>query len=335
MSDSILLLALALGVALVQAGSLVSYADTFFEDGDFRFAVTSGDRLLVAKYNGSGVDVALPASVGDRAVTGVYKNCFENTAVESVSLPEGYTSIGAFAFSGCESLAAVTLPTTLESIGIMAFSGCTSLQQVDFAAAESLSSIAFAAFNGCAALEEAILPDSLTSLGENAFCNCSSLETLHVPAQITVLPEYAFYGCPLTALALPASVATIGESCFENNALAQVYVPDTVTTIGANAFAPANSILCFEGSAAAAYCRESGVENAQIVEKIFGDADTNGYINVNDVTAIQRCLAELDSFNAVQAVLADTNGDGVISVDDATRLQMYLAEYDVTLGSMV
>ena len=305
-----LLLALLLSLATLHAGTLLTHADTFFEEGDFRFSVTSGERLLVAQYKGSDTEVALPASVGGRAVTGVYKNCFQNTAVESVTLPEGYTAIGAFAFNGCTALAEITLPSMLESIGIMAFSGCTALEQVDFSAAESLEAISFAAFNGCTSLQQAMLPDSLTSLGENAFCNCTALSQIGLPENLTEIPEYAFYG----------------------TALGSVYVPDTVTAVGKAAFGADTEIVCFEGSAAAQYCADNGVTNARVLERLAGDANTDGYVNVNDVTAIQRSIAELEVLPPYAALLADVDRSGAVNVDDATRIQMYLAEFDVTLG---
>ena len=64
----------------------------------------------------------------------------------------------------------------------------------------------------------------------------------------------------------------------------------------------------------------------------IGDTNLDGRINIRDVTAIQRHIAELEVFADEQIALADTNGDGEINISDATHLQMYLAEYDVVLG---
>ena len=64
----------------------------------------------------------------------------------------------------------------------------------------------------------------------------------------------------------------------------------------------------------------------------IGDTNLDGKINIRDVTAIQRHLAEYELFSDEQLALADTNGDGEINISDATHLQMYLAEYDVVLG---
>lgn len=64
----------------------------------------------------------------------------------------------------------------------------------------------------------------------------------------------------------------------------------------------------------------------------IGDTNLDGKINVNDVTAIQRHLADLETFTEKQLAVADTNGDGNVDIADATHLQMYLAEYGVVLG---
>ena len=64
----------------------------------------------------------------------------------------------------------------------------------------------------------------------------------------------------------------------------------------------------------------------------LGDANLDGRINVRDVTAIQRHIADLEKIDDEQLAVADANGDGVVTIDDATLLQMFLAEYDVILG---
>lgn len=65
---------------------------------------------------------------------------------------------------------------------------------------------------------------------------------------------------------------------------------------------------------------------------LTGDANRDSEINVNDVTAIQRHLADLEFIPAQFLVLADANGNGEVNIADATYLQMYIAQYDITLG---
>ena len=66
---------------------------------------------------------------------------------------------------------------------------------------------------------------------------------------------------------------------------------------------------------------------------LCGDTNLDGRITIEDVTAIQRHLAERELFTDEQLALADINGDGEINITDATHLQKYLAEFDgIVLG---
>ncbi len=67
-------------------------------------------------------------------------------------------------------------------------------------------------------------------------------------------------------------------------------------------------------------------------EYILGDVNEDGKIDVNDLTAIQRYLANFETLTNVQLLAADVNGDGIVTIDDATLLQRYLAEYETVLG---
>ena len=322
-------LAVVTALSVVQLGTMISFADTSFDEGDFRFTVTSGDKLLVSKYYGSSTDVTLPGTVNDRQVTGIYRNCFRESDIVSVTIPEGYTSVGSFAFSGCADLQSVDLPSTLKNIGIMAFNGCETLESVDLANT-SLEAIGFAAFNNCSSLKAAELPGTLASIGENAFCNCTSLQSLTLPQELATVPEYAFYNTALTDIVLPASVTALEGGCFGGNpALTRVYLPETVESIGSAAFDGSTAIYCFENSPAAEYCAEKGLENAKVFASVVGDANLDGRLNINDVTAIQRHLAEYERLWQPELLLADSDGDGEITVEDATRIRMILAGFGI------
>ena len=72
----------------------------------------------------------------------------------NVKIPEGFTSIGLFAFGGCTSLTSIEFPESLTSISSYAFQDCTSLTSIN-------------------------LPESLTSIGQYAFQSCTSLKTIN------------------------------------------------------------------------------------------------------------------------------------------------------------
>lgn len=60
------------------------------------------------------------------------------------------------------------------------------------------------------------------------------------------------------------------------------------------------------------------------VEKLIGDADGNGTINIDDVTCIQKYCAEL-SVDYIDFELANINKDDSIDIQDATLIQKHLA----------
>lgn len=61
---------------------------------------------------------------------------------------------------------------------------------------------------------------------------------------------------------------------------------------------------------------------------LLGDVDGNGNVDIRDVTALQRHLAEMEPIVDEYLILAaDANCDGSLDISDATTIQMYLAEY--------
>ena len=65
----------------------------------------------------------------------------------------------------------------------------------------------------------------------------------------------------------------------------------------------------------------------------IGDVNFDGFIDVRDVTAIQRYLAEYDIIGAERLLFADINGDGSVTIEDSAELQLYIAGYDVSPGT--
>lgn len=61
---------------------------------------------------------------------------------------------------------------------------------------------------------------------------------------------------------------------------------------------------------------------------LLGDANGDGFVDINDVTAIQRHAAEYIVLTGERFRAADIDGDGVLTISDATILQRFLAEYE-------
>ena len=100
------------------------------------FAV-GGGKLL--RYNGSKKDVTLP-----QGIRIVGEMAFESTAVRSVILPEGVSTVEKAAFYDCHSLNYVEFPSSLRRIGCLAFAECPYLTSVTVPAACRIAQNAFA-----------------------------------------------------------------------------------------------------------------------------------------------------------------------------------------------
>lgn len=78
----------------------------------------------------------------------------------------------------------------------------------------------------------------------------------------------------------------------------------------------AASMLCAVPTAA---------HGAQVEPLILGDANSDGVVNIEDATLIQRYAAEEVTFNTRQTVASMITGDA-INIEDATMIQKYAAE---------
>ena len=63
---------------------------------------------------------------------------------------------------------------------------------------------------------------------------------------------------------------------------------------------------------------------------LYGDADGNGVVNVNDVVRLKQYFARWSV--TIDKANADADGNGVVNVNDVVRLQQYFARWNVQLG---
>ena len=160
---------------------------------------------------GDGAETA--RSIADRTITvyadseitsvGTYAFCGCNK-MASVNVPKA-TTFGNYAFSSCTLLASVNVPL-LTSIGQYCFNACTSLASIS---GNEVTSIGNYGFTGCTALESVNFP-KLKTVGTYVFQNCTSL-TEFDGANVTSVGTYAFTGCgALVSINLPVATSVAG-----------------------------------------------------------------------------------------------------------------------------
>ncbi len=117
---------------------------------------------------------------------------YDKYGIESVTIPNTVTSIGANAFVYSE-LKSVSIPSSVSHIGESAFYGCRSLTSVMLP--KSLTEISDYLFQQCTNLESVLIPSSVTSIGGGAFNNCSKLTDINIPNSVTSIKAGAFSYC--------------------------------------------------------------------------------------------------------------------------------------------
>ena len=139
---------------------------------------------------------------------------YRNQSVGAVTIPEGTTEIGRFAFSR-SSLRTVTIP-------------------------EGVTTIDYAAFYHCDNLDNVVLPDTVTTVGAKAFTHTgwlnhfeeNSMDDFLISGDILIA-----YKGNLPKVVIPDGVRVIAEEAFRNHTeLKKVHLPASVTDIGNDAF---------------------------------------------------------------------------------------------------
>ena len=218
------------------------------------FDMAEGEELEIGRYAfygcGKLTSISLPArtkSIGNYSFAAT-TTAGANGGLTSVTLNEGLTTIGEYAFRGQKGITSITIPSTVTSIGASAFaySGLTGVNPVrftqpssgartgltlgdyvfagtsikEFTLPEGLAYIPEYAFNVCSSLTKVVIPTTVTNnnasdiwaIGYRAFNGCSSLTDVQFTAGGTLplsIGINAFEGCTqLTSLTLPARASS-------------------------------------------------------------------------------------------------------------------------------
>ena len=149
----------------------VTISDSVTSIGEDAFYACGGlMSILVADGNAnySSVNNLLLTKDGKTLIQGVNGD---------VTIPDGVTIIGSYAFHYRSGLTSVTIPNSVTSIGADAFYGCSGLTSVTIP--DSVTSIGGYAFGWCEGLTNVTIPDSVTSIGNYAFAG-TALAAVHV-----------------------------------------------------------------------------------------------------------------------------------------------------------
>ena len=104
--------------------------------------------------------------------------------ISSLTIGEGVTRIGDYAFMLCSFVTEVVIPESVTSMGDWAFHICTGLQEAYIG--DGVTEIAAKAFAECTALKTVVIGKSIQRIGDQAFNTRSSWDQMTLE-KITVL----------------------------------------------------------------------------------------------------------------------------------------------------
>ena len=164
------------------------------------------------------------------------------SGLTSVTIPDGVTTIGPYAFYSCSGLTTVIIPDSVTTIGHYTFYACSGLTSVTIP--DGVTTVDTCTFSSCTNLTSVNIGSGVTSIGFWSFRGCSGLITLTIPDNVTSIGSSAFEGCTdLSSLTIGNSVITIDSSAFKGcSALTSVDIGNNVTTIGSKAFWGCNAL---------------------------------------------------------------------------------------------
>ena len=159
-----------------------------------------------------------------RAVAGVLFTADRKTLIAfpaakkatEYAIPTGVETVGASAFSFCDSLTSVKIPASVKEIGDSAFAFCASLTSVEIP--DGVETVGDDAFAFCRSLTSVKIPASVKKIGVRAFNNCDSLTSVEIPASVEKIDGQAFEGCSAD-LTLYGAAGSVAEKYAAENGL--------------------------------------------------------------------------------------------------------------------
>ena len=167
--------------------------------------------------------------ISDVNITTLPTRVFYNSKnIENLILSKTLSTIDTEAFYN-SALKSVIVPNGVTTIEKCAFQNCSELKDVTFQEDSQLRTIeggySYGAFYGCTSLTSIEIPASVQTIGAATFQGCSRLADVKFEegSKLSAIEGYccgygcygAFLGCPLITIDIPASVQTIGEAAFQ------------------------------------------------------------------------------------------------------------------------
>ena len=242
------------------------------------------------------------------------EGAFYGSMFTSVAVGNNVTTIGDYAFNGCDSLTEVVLGNKVNTIGAYAFENCSNIPTITLP--NKVASIGTSAFKGCKGelVVECNIPDA-TNASSSAFYG-SSFSKITINNNVVKIGKYAFYDCA-GELVVKCNIPDASSSsygAFYGSKFSQVTIDENVSKIGNYAFCYCGNLSSVTLSAsvtnigASAFLACSNLANVYISDltswcKIdFAGYDANPLYYGANLYANNTLVSQLDIASDVTAI---------------------------------
>lgn len=217
----------------VYGNTVLEYEDTADDEsfGDFKYRVLEDSTVSITSYFGTENEITIPSEINGMKVTAIDSLTFSDCLGElKINIPSGITNIEPMAFS---SFAVIHIEVDNNNLIYSSANG--DLYSKD-------KTTLLSAFSGQTGYMT--IPAGVTTIGEYAFWGCPFLLGVDIPSTVTSIEMRAFTGCSgLTEIAIPSGVTSIGDQAFcLCEEIKEIIIPDSVTSMGKSVFASCTNL---------------------------------------------------------------------------------------------
>ena len=227
-----------------ETGDLTEIGDYAFSGGQNIAVLELPEGLKTIGTNAFQKNNKLTSLVLPSSLESVKGNAFLGGKFATLSFAKGGSgelTIENNAFADCYNLTSVEFPLTLKELGTRAFDDCSAIAEYKLQKEDGKT-------NQFGFTEKAETPGILYLYNGDAFVNfyipanysgfygeSGEAVAFKIPDEITVLPQYVFYGTKIQKVDLN-NVSVIGAYAFSESELKEVTIPLSVTTVDSHAF---------------------------------------------------------------------------------------------------